>query len=87
MDKLSTGINWYKTNKYQLVSTDNRIFENDALFEMYGDLVNQKFRSWYMKMFYAIGKDEVMRLASIARSEGKDKQKLFSHLLKKACNG
>lgn len=62
-------------------------YDNDLLFEELRDLTNGAFRGWYMKMFYSLGKDEVLRLASIARADGKDKQRYFSKLLKGAYSG
>lgn len=59
-------------------------YDADHLFDMLPDLVNPTFKAWYCRMFYALGKDRVLQLASLARQEGKDHRKYFSHLLKKA---
>lgn len=79
---VSTGL---KPTDKQLISTDSgshKKFEADHLVEALPDLVNQQFRAWYCQRFYALGKDEVLRLASIARADGKNPAKLFSYMLK-----
>lgn len=48
------------------------------------DLINPKFKNWYCRIFYKLSNEVVLRLASIARADGQNKQKLFSYLLKKA---
>lgn len=47
------------------------------------DLINPNFKAWYAKRFYALGKDEVLKRASLARADGFDKRKYFSVLIKK----
>lgn len=79
---VSTGI--HKVN-----STDTTVFEGkkwdvDHLFDMLPDLVNPQFKAWYCKTFYRLGKDRVLQLASIARQDGKNQRKYFSHLLRKS---
>jgi hypothetical protein len=77
---------------YQLVSTgikrlnptDTNCYENDYLFQQLGDLVNEKFKAWYCKEFYRLGKVKVLELASVAKSDGKQPAKLFSYLLRKS---
>lgn len=59
-------------------------YDNDVLFVELSDLTNPMFKAWYMKAFYLLGKDEVLKLASIAKADGKDKKKYFSKLLKTA---
>lgn len=61
-------------------------FDNDWLFADLADLTNSQFKGWYMKAFFTLGKDEVLKLASIARADGKDKKKYFSVLIKNAMN-
>jgi len=83
---LSTDINNLISTDIELIptdiSTDRKNYEVDYLFNELKDLVNQKFRAWYISRFYTLGKEKVLRLASIARADGKDPQKYFSHLLK-----
>lgn len=70
----TTGINWGKKKQYDV----------DLLFEDLKDLVNDQFRAWYCKMFFKLGREKVLILASQARADAKnDKRKLFSYLLKK----
>lgn len=60
-------------------------FDNDVLYAMLGDLVNNDFRKWYCKQFYRLGRDRVLLLASTARADAKtDKRRYFSRLLKNA---
>lgn len=54
----------------------------DSLFEELDDLVNSSFRAWYCKCFVQLGEAEIRKLASIARVEGLNPRKYFSHLLK-----
>ena len=77
------------TGTKNLISTDistdtsnRKTYDNDILFEDLSDLVNSSFKCWYMKMFYSLGKDKVLKLAAIARADGKNKQRYFSYLLK-----
>lgn len=76
---LSTG-----TNKSIPTGTTDRKYDCDYLYEELNDLVNDNFRAWYCSKFYKIGKDEVLKLASIARADGKNKQRYFSFLISKA---
>lgn len=78
----TTGIN---NSKYQLIpigSNSSKKFENDFLFDALPDLVNEQFKPWYCRMFYKLGKDRVLHLASVARSDGKNPRAYFSKLLK-----
>lgn len=54
----------------------------DQLFDYLSDLVNDTFRPWYCRQFYRLGRERTLILASQARNDGRDKRKLFSHLLK-----
>lgn len=71
-----------KTNKYQLIPIGSKKFENDFLFDALPDLVNEQFKPWYCRMFYKLGKDRVLHLASVARNDGKNPRAYFSKLLK-----
>ena len=44
-------------------------------------LVNDKFKGWYCQAFFKLGREKVLRLASEAKADGKDPQKLFNHLV------
>lgn len=57
-------------------------YDCDFLYQDLGDLVNDGFESWYKSTFYKLGKDKVLRLASIARADGINKNRYFSFLLK-----
>jgi hypothetical protein len=59
-------------------------YEIDLLFDSLPDLVNLSFKRWYCKMFYKLGRERVITIASIARADGKTPTKLFSKLLKEA---
>lgn len=83
---VSTGI--HKVNSTDTtVSTvkEGKKWDVDHLFDQYPDLVNPQFKAWYCKMFYRLGKDRVMQLASLARQDGHNSRKYFSHLLRKNC--
>lgn len=78
------------TNKSKLTDISLSVkknYDNDNLYYQLPDLVNQKFRPWYCKVFYHIGRDEVLKLASIARADATNShisRKLFSKLLKES---
>lgn len=70
-------------------------FDNDELFEMQEvqEVINKQinpqtgkpqWKGWYMKTFYKLGREEILKLAAIARADGGNKQKHFSKLLKEA---
>jgi hypothetical protein len=67
----------------QLDSKKEKYKEIDLLYESVKELCNDKFRLWYCKQFNVIGRERVLNLASEARADGKDPQKLFSHLITK----
>ena len=71
-----------KTEVNSVSSCNNPI---DELIVELSDLVNPQFKAWYCKKFYALGREHVMVLASKARTDGFDKRKYFSTLLKKSC--
>ena len=66
----------------EIIPTDTNWYDNDYLFKDLGDLVNERFKPWYMKEFYRLGKEKVLILASQAKADGKYPAKLFSKLLK-----
>jgi hypothetical protein len=74
------------TGKSNYIPTDistvtNKKYDNDFLFDELKDLVNDNFKAWYMSKFYKLGKDKVLELASIARADGKNRQRYFSYLI------
>lgn len=79
----STGI---KTTDISISPVDDKTtykkYDPDFLFEALDDLVNETFRGWYCKRFYALGKDKVLYLASRARADGKNPRTYFAKLLK-----
>ena len=83
---LPTDTNWYKKTSNPTDTTNHRLYDNDLLYGELGDLVNPdpKWRPYYCKKFYELGKDVVLRLAGEARADCRiDRRRLFSHLLKK----
>lgn len=88
MNSLGEVISVVSTGRTKLLiptdTTDiSRKYENDHLYEMMPELVNDRFRGWYCKRFYEIGRKRVLELAAIAKSDSrKDARKLFSYLLK-----
>lgn len=75
------------SNKYKPTGTKLTKYtkeDNDYLYEDLTDLCNSAYKAWYMKKFYELGRKHVLQLASIARQDGQDPKRLFSHLLKQA---
>lgn len=58
----------------------------DVLFSELEDLVNLEFKAWYCKSFVDLGRDKVLRLASVSRQDGKNPQRYFSFLIRKELN-
>ncbi len=83
---IPTGLNKFNTTDTTVKDSGGPMkkYDADHLFDMLPDLVNPTFKAWYCKLFYKLGKDRVLQLASLARQDGKDNRKYFSHLLKKA---
>jgi hypothetical protein len=65
-------------------------YDNDHLYDQLDEFINKEvdpvtgrnWKDWYLKVFYKLGKDEVLKIASIAKADGKDKKRYFSKLLK-----
>lgn len=55
----------------------------DLLLQDYSDLIEPRYTAWFAKHFYTLGFDKIHRAASEARSDGKNPQRLFVHLIKK----
>jgi len=82
----SIGQQLVSTGIKRLNPTDSSInwYDNDHLFDQLSDLVNSNFKAWYCKVFYKLGKDKVLLLASQAKADATTSpQRLFSYLLKK----
>lgn len=87
----TTDINLVSTGLNNFIPTDISIdinrqkYECDYLYEDLTDLVGAipKLRPWFIKRFYALGKDKTLQLASIAKADGKNPQRLFTYLLNK----
>lgn len=81
---VSTGLNNFIPID---ISTDinKQKYECDYLYEELIDLVGSmpKLRAWFIKRFYTLGKDKTLQLASIAKADGKNPQRLFTYLLNK----
>lgn len=68
-----------------LNQSGSKYLEVNVLYEDMADLVNEKYKGWYCKTFFKLGREKVQRLASEARADAtEDKRKLFSSLLKAA---
>jgi hypothetical protein len=73
--------NWSKPTGLQT----NIRKDYEILLEELEDLLNPQYQQWYRGVFFKVGKDTVLRLASTSRSDGSTKlikAKLFSKLLK-----
>lgn len=74
-----------KTGTTGLKDSGSKYMEVNVLYEDLSDLVNEKYRGWYCKTFFELGRERVQRMASEARADAtQDKRKLFSHMLKEA---
>lgn len=62
----------------------NNSYECDELYEQLPDLVNRQYRGWFCKQFYRLGKDKVLKLAAVARTDGLNAPRYFAKLLKEA---
>lgn len=76
-----------KTTVYNNLKTTVKTIDNykpvDDLYDQLPDLVNQQFRAWYCQTFHKLGRDHVLKIASIAKADAKvDKRRYFSSLLK-----
>lgn len=69
------------------MDTTSKKYDCDYLYEDLSSLVNDSFKSWYIKCFYQLGKERVLQLASVAKADGEKPQKLFAYLLKKEMRG
>lgn len=56
----------------------------DRLLQDYADLIDPHYQKWFAKRFYYIPFNQLHRAASEARNDGKDKRRLFAHLVQKA---
>lgn len=72
------------TDINRIKPTDTNWYENDFLYSELNDLMNPSFHKWYMKAFYKLGRETVMRIAAEARQEGRNPQKLFSYKIREA---
>ena len=83
---VTTGLNKLNPTvtvvREQVSFPGNKYYDVDKLYEQLSDLVNDKFKRWYCKQFYSLGIERTLELASLARSDGKDPKRLFSHLIK-----
>jgi len=80
-----------KTTKYPTIAinkTKNNCYRTtDLVFVEVQDLTCPAYRAWYCKMIHRLGRDKILRLASIARQDGNDPARLFSYLIKNAAKG
>lgn len=59
------------------------IVEQDRLIKWADDLIDSRYRLWFIKRLNAVGKDRFIEAATAARKyDGVSRQKVFSHLLK-----
>lgn len=58
------------------------VVEQDQLFDQLRGLTNPQFKAWYCKTFKRLGRERVLKLASIAKADAKSSpQRYFSWLL------
>lgn len=61
----------------------SKYHQTDVLYSDCQDIINPRFRDWYLKTFYRLGRQTVLRLAKIARADGNDPARLFSYFLRR----
>lgn len=82
---IATELNPFNTTATvaQQLQLQLSIKEQNLLFEELRALVNVQFRAWYCSMFNKLGRERVLRLASIAKADTRtDASRYFSWLLK-----
>lgn len=73
------------TTEGNKVTSTEQLTTEDHLFESMPDLVNSQYRAWYCMTFKRLGREQVMKLASLARADAKTNPRgYFSVLLKRA---
>lgn len=82
-DQLTTEGNLV-TSTDQLISTVSSL-EVDYIYSQLGDLINEQFKPWYCKQIKRLGREQIYKLASVARADAKQNaSRYFSTLLKRA---
>lgn len=56
----------------------------DVLLQACSDIISPSYKPWFAKRFYKLDKNSVLNGASLARQDGKNSQKMFSHLVREA---
>ncbi len=82
---VQTDTKGFKPSVDRSNSWDNKKFDNDQLYEQLSDVINAdlKWRPWYCKQFYRLGRSRTLQLAAIAKADAKvDPKRYFSKLLK-----
>lgn len=54
----------------------------DALIQECSELIDARFKPWFLKRFYYLDKSSVLAGASLAKQDGRNPQSFFSHLVK-----
>ena len=73
-DNRTTGLNKLDGRKY----SDITLLYDDLNAQ---GLVNTRYKAWYCSQFFKLGREKVMRIASEAKADGTNPQKLFNHKL------
>lgn len=60
----------------------NSLLVDQQLLE-YGSLIDPSYIKWFAKKFYTLPAHIVQKAASEAKTDGKNPQRLFAHLIKK----
>ena len=64
------------------VSNDNKTV--DYLLKACSEVIDSRYKPWFAKKFYGFEKNSVLKALSISLQDGKNAQKMFSHLVKTA---
>lgn len=57
----------------------------DQLFGEYSELIDKRYKLWFLKRFNHMNPELIRRAASEAKADGKNPQRLFTFLIKKYC--
>lgn len=64
------------------VSNDSKTV--DYLLKACDEVIDSRYKPWFAKKFYGFEKNSVLRALSVSLQDGKNSQRLFSHLVKTA---
>ena len=66
--------------------TEYKKYDCDYLADDLSALIDDGYRKWFIKRFFLLGKEEVLKLASIAYADGANPKRLFIFLVGREYN-